>query len=77
MGQLIVRNLDDEVIAALKARAASSGRSAEAEHRRILEGVLLNRGASWRDKARRLRERIGAPSDRTVDLIREDRARER
>jgi plasmid stability protein len=41
MSQLIVRNLEKRVVAALKARAASHGRSAEAEHRAILERVLL------------------------------------
>ena len=41
MPQLIVRNLDRRIVAALKARAASRGRSAEAEHRAILERALL------------------------------------
>jgi plasmid stability protein len=41
MPQLIVRNLNRRVVAALKVRAASRGRSAEAEHRAILEHVLL------------------------------------
>lgn len=40
MGQLIVRNLDDDVILALKQRAARHGRSTEAEHRAILREVL-------------------------------------
>ena len=40
MAQLIVRNLDDEVVDALKARAAAHGRSAEAEHRAILYAAL-------------------------------------
>ena len=37
MGQLIVRGLDDDLIQALKRRAARTGRPAEAEHRAILE----------------------------------------
>jgi hypothetical protein len=41
MSQLIVRNLQARVVAALKARAAAHGRSAEAEHREILERALL------------------------------------
>ena len=41
MPQLIVRNLSKRVVAALKARAAGHGRSAEAEHRAILERALL------------------------------------
>ena len=40
MGQLIVRNLDDELVRALKLRAAQSRRSAEAEHREILREAL-------------------------------------
>ena len=41
MLQLLVRNLDPKVVSALKARAAKHGRSAEAEHREILERALL------------------------------------
>lgn len=39
-GSLNVRNLDDELIARLKRRAARHGRSAEAEHREILAQAL-------------------------------------
>lgn len=39
-GNLHVRNLDDELIAKLKRRAARHGRSAEAEHREILRQAL-------------------------------------
>jgi antitoxin FitA len=39
-GNLHVRNLDDELIARLKRRAARHGRSAEAEHREILRQAL-------------------------------------
>lgn len=45
MGQLIVRNLDDDVILALKRRAARHGRSTEAEHRAILREVLAGEHA--------------------------------
>ena len=41
MGQLIVRNLDDIIVLALKRRAAKHGRSAEAEHREILRQALV------------------------------------
>lgn len=37
---LIVRNVEPEVIAALKQAAAQHGRSAEAEHRHILRSTL-------------------------------------
>ncbi len=39
-GNLHVRNLDDELIARLKHRAARHGRSTEAEHREILRQAL-------------------------------------
>lgn len=41
MPNLIVRNLDDRIVQALKRRAAEHGRSAEAEHRAILESALV------------------------------------
>ena len=41
MANLIVRKLDPRIVDALKQRAASNGRSAEAEHRALLETVLL------------------------------------
>lgn len=42
MAQLIVRNVDEALVRKLKQRAAAHGRSAEAEHRRILEDVLVH-----------------------------------
>jgi antitoxin FitA len=41
MANLVVRNLDQRIVDALKQRAARHGRSAEGEHRAILEDVLL------------------------------------
>lgn len=40
MSQLIVRNVGEQIVRALKRRAASHGRSAEAEHREILRSAL-------------------------------------
>jgi len=40
VAQLIVRNLEDSLVDALKQRAAQHGRSAEAEHREILRTAL-------------------------------------
>lgn len=37
---LIVRNVDEQIVQALKERAAQNGRSAEAEHREILKAAL-------------------------------------
>ena len=41
MSSLIVRSVDDPIVASLKERAARHGRSMEAEHRAILAEVLL------------------------------------
>lgn len=51
MAQLIVRRLDDDLVLALKRRAARHGRSAEAEHRAILRDVLIAdaKRASFKD----------------------------
>ncbi len=40
MGSLLVRNIDDDTVSRLKARAAAHGRSVEAEHRDILRRAL-------------------------------------
>lgn len=41
MANLIVRNLDPRIVEALKLRAVRHGRSAEAEHRALLESLLV------------------------------------
>jgi antitoxin FitA len=41
MANLIVRNIDEKIVKALKKRASTHGISAEAEHREILEQALL------------------------------------
>jgi plasmid stability protein len=48
MSQLVVRNVPPRIVRALKQRAARAGRSAEAEHRAILEAVLAA-GRAGRD----------------------------
>ena len=56
-GTLQVRNLDDDLIARLKTRAARHGRSAEAEHREILRQALSAEvDPSFADLAARLRK---------------------
>jgi plasmid stability protein len=45
MAQLLVRNIDDALVRALKDRAAAKRRSAEAEHREILREALAPRRA--------------------------------
>lgn len=44
MANLIVRNVDDRIVRALKSRAGKHGRSAEAEHRELLAAALLKSG---------------------------------
>jgi antitoxin FitA len=44
MANLVVRNLDDSIVRALKQRATRHQRSAEAEHRDILKQALLSPG---------------------------------
>ena len=56
MGVLTVRKLDDELIRALKLRAAQHGRSAEAEHRLILEQALKPEVEAFKERMRRRRE---------------------
>jgi plasmid stability protein len=76
MGQLIVRGLDDRIVRALKERAARAGRSAEAEHRAILEQALRGETESFAEAAARLRARTPPQTTKTEDLIRRDRDRD-
>lgn len=78
MAQLTVRNVDDQVVLALKQRAAARGRSAEAEHREILRRALLDQGKakeSFAERATRLRHRLQSGVD-SAELIRADRDRD-
>ena len=74
MPQLLVRDVPRDVVEALKRQASSHGRSAEAEHRAILEKALKAGREGFRARAGRLRDatqgRIAAES---AALIREDR----
>lgn len=56
-GNLHVRDLEDDLIARLKRRAARHGRSAEAEHREILRQALASEiEPSFEELAAKLRE---------------------
>lgn len=74
MAQLLIRDVPEALVLALKERAAANGRSAEAEHRLILEEALRSGRSEFRKRAARLR---AAPSSRiqgeSADLIREVR----
>lgn len=76
MARLTVRNVDDEIAAALKARAAKSGRSAEAEHRLILKEALRPRQrGDFFEKARARRVKLPDGHATTTDILRDDRDR--
>jgi len=78
MAQLTVRNVDEEIAEALKKRARQAGRSAEAEHRRILEEALRPRTSQdffSEARSRRVKLRPGGPS--TTEMLRKDRERDR
>jgi len=77
MAQLLVRNLDEDLVRRLKQRAAAAGRSAEAEHRMILEQALKPDIATFKDGARQLRERTkGRGGPEGWEIIRADRDRD-
>jgi antitoxin FitA len=75
MAQLVVRNLDNELVARLKRRAVEHGRSAEAEHREILRQALMEEPRrSFKELAARVRSmtagRVHTPAE---ILLREGR----
>jgi antitoxin FitA len=77
MGQLLVRNVEDDLIRRLKERAAAHGRSAEAEHRCILEQALRASGESFAERAARWRRlTAGREATDSAELIRTDRDRD-
>jgi len=77
MAQLTVRNVDDEIAAALEARAVKAGRSAEAEHRSILEAALRpDPEPDFFSEARARRVKLGPGVSATTDLLRRDRDRD-
>lgn len=69
MAQLIVRNLDETLVRALKRRAARHGRSAEAEHREILRAALDDRARQSFHEM--LREMPDAGEDRDFERPRQ------
>ena len=76
MAQLTVRGVDPEIVHRLELRAAGHGRSAEAEHRAILERVLGTGADEFWAEAARLREQTrGRRHSDSADLVRADRAR--
>ena len=73
MGQVLVRNLDDDVIDAIRLRAELKGASLEQELRDIITAAAKTRADNLHALAV-LRTRQSARSDlRTEDLLRDDR----
>ena len=75
MAQLTVRKVSNEVVGALKRRAATHGRSAEAEHREILRTSLFGGGKDFAARAEALRRRLRSSID-SSEIIRADRDRD-
>jgi antitoxin FitA len=79
MANLTIRNVDDDIVEALKARAKSNNRSLESEIRQIL--VDQARRPSWRgaellERAKRIAAMTpNVPQTDSVELLREDRDR--
>ena len=57
MAQLTVRNVPENVVRALRMRAAEHGHSAEAEHRRILAEALAGAASDFWATADAVRQR--------------------
>ena len=72
MGQIIVRNLDEEIIARLKAKAAADRTSLEQTVRSILKDAVNERERVWA-RIDAVRAEIGPIAGDTTALIREDR----
>jgi antitoxin FitA len=70
MAQLIVRNLPDDLVLALKRRAACNRHSAEQEHREILQAAL--RGTRHRSFAQLLAEMPNVGKDADFTRIQTD-----
>jgi plasmid stability protein len=77
MGQILIRNLDDAVLDALRGRARQKGSSLEEEARQALAASV---GLSREEALRRIdevRARIGRLEGPTsLDILRQDRMRD-
>ena len=73
MADLIVRNIDEAIVKALKKRASQHGISAEAEHRQILEKALLQ--PQRKSLAEVLRQIPNVGNDSDFDRVQDDTAK--
>ncbi len=77
MSQRLVADVDDDLVRLLEERARRHGRSAEAEHRAILEDTLRRGHAATVARAGRLvAELRGRTFTDSAELIRADRNRD-
>jgi antitoxin FitA len=77
MAQLLVRQLNNKVVARLKKRAKEHGRSLQSEVKTILEEAVPDYERAWKriDSLRLRLKRSGRKFSNSTDLIREDRDR--
>jgi len=74
MGQMLIRDLDDQILKRLKQRAKRNGRSLQSEAKMILEQAVAFDPESGRALVARIRKRLaGRVFDDSTLLIREDR----
>jgi plasmid stability protein len=74
MTNLLIRDLDDEVLARLKATAKAHGRSLQAEIHEVLESASIRSLADTRRLSAKWLKRLGDSSrSDSTRLIREDR----
>lgn len=76
MPNVLIRDLDEELLARLKARAAANGRSLQTEIHAILEHAnRYSRAEMIQLSEKWLRSLAGTPQTDSAELIREDRER--
>jgi plasmid stability protein len=77
MGQMLIRNIDDAVIDALRRRASIAGTSMEEEARRALAAAVGLEREAAAERLAEIRRRIGRLADRsTLEDLRHDRRRD-
>lgn len=77
MGRILIRNLDDAVIDALRGRAREHGSSVEEEARQALAASVGLTRAEALKRIDEVRARIGRlPGPSTLEILRRDRMRD-
>ena len=78
MAQILVRNVDEEVVARLKQRAANNGRSLQAEVKMVLEQASgFDSTNAWQkvEQFRTKMQKSGRTFSDSTALLRKDRER--